>query len=168
MLSAACNIADLVSGNGETDSIPERPGGRMRHHRRRFSMSSVRNMHQGIERQLRDKRDKIITENNDLMEFMRQNRELEPDLADRASTASSQDWNMIRYNRNQRLLKDINAALKAIDNDAYGLCELCGEHIADRRLLAMPGARFCIECQEMVDANPGEFGRNGIGILAAV
>lgn len=77
---------------------------------------------------------------------------------------------MIRFNRNVKLLKDIAVALKAIDNDSYGVCELCGDDISDRRLLAIPSARYCIECQEMIDAHPGEFGRTGIGggVLAAV
>jgi len=126
-------------------------------------MSHFKNLHYGIERQLKDKYRKIETENDSLMEVMRQSRAQEPDLVDQATSASTQDWNMIRYNRNISLLKDIAVALKAIDNDSYGICELCGEHIADRRLLAIPSARFCIECQEMVDANPGEFGRTGIG-----
>ena len=77
---------------------------------------------------------------------------------------------MIRFNRIVKLLKDIAVALKAIDNDSYGVCELCGDDIPDRRLLAIPSARLCVECQEMMDAHPGEFGRTGIGggVQAAV
>ena len=133
-------------------------------------MSRVCHIHQGIELQLREKFRKIEEENESLREIMSQNRELEPDLADQACSASSRDWNVIRYNRNVKLLKDITVALKAIDNDSYGICEMCGEHIADRRLLAIPSALFCIECQEMIDRLPGEFGRTGLGdgVLAAV
>ncbi|ACU90783.1 TraR/DksA family transcriptional regulator [Desulfomicrobium baculatum] len=133
-------------------------------------MSSVCHVHQGIELQLREKFRKIEEENESLRDVMSQNRELEPDLADQACSASSRDWNVIRYNRNVKLLKDITVALKAIDNDSYGICEMCGEHIADRRLLAIPSALFCIECQEMIDRLPGEFGRTGLGdgVLAAV
>ena len=133
-------------------------------------MSRVCHIHRGIETQLLEKFRKIENENESLREVMSQNRELEPDLVDQASTASSRDWNMIRYNRNVKLLKDITVALKAIDNDSYGICEMCGEHIADRRLLAIPSALFCIECQEMIDRLPGEFGRTGLGggVLAAV
>ncbi|UTF49561.1 TraR/DksA family transcriptional regulator [Desulfomicrobium sp. ZS1] len=133
-------------------------------------MSRVCHIHQGIELQLREKFRKIEEENESLREIMSQNRELEPDLADQACSASSRDWNVIRYNRNVKLLKDITVALKAIDNDSYGICEMCGEHIADRRLLAIPSALFCIECQEMIDRLPEEFGRTGLGdgVLAAV
>jgi DnaK suppressor protein len=133
-------------------------------------MSQIRITYQGIELQLREKYRRIEEENDALRELMGQNRALEPDLVDQASSASSQDWNMIRYNRNVSLLKDIAVALKAIDNDSYGICELCGENIADRRLLAIPSALFCIECQEMIDRHPGEFGRTGLGdgVLVAV
>ena len=133
-------------------------------------MSHPRNMHQGIAHQLRDKYAKIEQEIEALREVMRQDRGLEPDVADQACTASAQDWNMLRYNRNVKLLKDIAVALKAIDNDSYGVCELCGDDIPDRRLLAIPSARLCVECQEMMDAHPGEFGRTGIGggVQAAV
>ena len=133
-------------------------------------MSHPRRMHLGIEFQEREKSRRIEEENTALRELMRQDRAQEPDVADQASTASSREWNMIRYNRNIKLLKDVTVALKAIDNDSYGICELCGDPISDRRLLAIPSALFCIECQEMIDANPGEFGRNGLGegVLAAV
>jgi len=126
-------------------------------------MPGVCHIHQGIEVKLREKSRRIEEENELLRELLSQNRPLEPDLADQACTASSRDWNVIRYNRNVKLLKDIAVALKAIDNDSYGICEMCGEHIADRRLLAIPSALYCIECQETVDRHPGEFGRNGLG-----
>ncbi len=126
-------------------------------------MPSVCHIHQGIEIQLRDKFRKIEKENEMLREHLSQNSPMEPDLADQACTASSRDWNVIRYNRNVKLLRDITVALKAIDNDSYGICEMCGEHIADRRLLAIPSALYCIECQETIDRHPGEFGRNGLG-----
>jgi DnaK suppressor protein len=133
-------------------------------------MPHIGSTHQGIERELREKYRRIEEENDALRELMGQNRALEPDLADQACSAASQDWNMIRYNRNIALLKDIAVALKAIDNDSYGICELCGDSIADRRLLAIPSALFCIECQEMIDRHPGEFGRTGLGggVLVAV
>jgi len=133
-------------------------------------MSNSKNVQQGIELRLREKFRNIEEENEALLECMREGRAMEPDLADQASTASSRDWNVIRYNRNIRLLKDITVALKAIDDDSYGICELCGEDISDRRLLAIPSALFCIECQEMIDMNPGEFGRTGLGdgMLAAI
>jgi RNA polymerase-binding protein DksA len=43
-------------------------------------------------------------------------------------------------------LNDIDAALAKFDAGTYGLCESCGEPIAEPRLEAMPAARLCISC----------------------
>jgi RNA polymerase-binding transcription factor DksA len=43
-------------------------------------------------------------------------------------------------------LTDIDAALAKFENGTYGLCEACGNPIADARLEAMPAARLCITC----------------------
>jgi YteA family regulatory protein len=42
-------------------------------------------------------------------------------------------------------LKDINHALKAIENGTYGTCEVCGRDIPYERLEALPTATFCKE-----------------------
>ena len=127
-------------------------------------------MHNGLELQLRQKIAHLSGENAHLRELMCLDKEVEPDLVDRAWSASSQDFVMIRFNRNAALIKDIELALKSLENDSYGLCEMCGDEIAERRLLAIPSARFCIECQELLDRNPDEFMRVGLGeeTLAAV
>lgn len=42
-------------------------------------------------------------------------------------------------------LDDVEAALTALDEGRYGLCEVCGEPIAEARLEAMPTTRRCIQ-----------------------
>ena len=42
-------------------------------------------------------------------------------------------------------LADIDAALAKVTAGTYGLCEVCGEPIPDRRLEARPTARTCVE-----------------------
>lgn len=44
-------------------------------------------------------------------------------------------------------LKQITAALRRLEDGSYGFCLDCGEPIADRRLLTLPAAAFCIDCQ---------------------
>ncbi|MGX7681388.1 TraR/DksA family transcriptional regulator [Jatrophihabitans sp. DSM 45814] len=46
----------------------------------------------------------------------------------------------------QAHLADIEAALVRLDAGRYGLCERCGENIAQERLALLPGARLCITC----------------------
>ena len=43
-------------------------------------------------------------------------------------------------------LTDIDTALGRIEAGTYGLCESCGEEIAEARLEAMPAARLCMAC----------------------
>jgi DnaK suppressor protein len=44
-------------------------------------------------------------------------------------------------------LVDVQAALQRLDAGTYGICEVCGEPIAEGRLEAMPAARYCVEDQ---------------------
>jgi RNA polymerase-binding transcription factor DksA len=43
-------------------------------------------------------------------------------------------------------LKDLDAALKRVDDGTDGTCATCGGRIADERLEAIPGTAHCIEC----------------------
>jgi RNA polymerase-binding transcription factor len=43
-------------------------------------------------------------------------------------------------------LREIEDALRKFDTGTYGLCESCGNQIAEARLEAMPAARLCIDC----------------------
>jgi DnaK suppressor protein len=48
--------------------------------------------------------------------------------------------------RDQKTIRDIDAALERMDTGEYGLCENCGNEIAIARLRALPMAQLCIEC----------------------
>jgi len=43
-------------------------------------------------------------------------------------------------------IAEIDDALRRIDVATYGICEGCGQPIADERLVARPFARYCIAC----------------------
>lgn len=43
-------------------------------------------------------------------------------------------------------LVDVEHALGKLDDGTYGVCESCGNTIAEPRLEAMPETRFCIDC----------------------
>ena len=47
----------------------------------------------------------------------------------------------------ERLLGEIDAALKRIEDGTYGSCTNCGGQIPEERLEALPWATLCIECQ---------------------
>ena len=48
-------------------------------------------------------------------------------------------------------LRDVEIALRHLDDGTYGSCEACGEAIGDERLEAVPAARFCIGHQQQAE-----------------
>lgn len=57
--------------------------------------------------------------------------------------------------RQSQMVADIDQALLRIDEGTYGECARCGKEIPEKRLEAMPTARHCAECQEIVEQSEG-------------
>jgi DnaK suppressor protein len=49
-----------------------------------------------------------------------------------------------------RQLRLVEEALDRLDTGDYGVCLGCDEPIAEKRLRALPWARYCVTCQESV------------------
>ncbi len=54
-----------------------------------------------------------------------------------------------------RMVADIDQALLRIDEGTYGQCQHCGKPIDERRLEAMPTARYDAACQTALEAQQG-------------
>lgn len=54
--------------------------------------------------------------------------------------------------RQSRLLKDVQAAIARTADGTFGMCLHCEEPIPEKRLKAIPWARYCVPCQEEIDA----------------
>jgi len=65
-------------------------------------------------------------------------------FADSGQVAAEQGENMALLNQLNEQLDDIDHALAKLDDGTYGLCEACGQPIAEARIEAMPATRFCI------------------------
>jgi DnaK suppressor protein len=48
--------------------------------------------------------------------------------------------------RREQMLRQIDLALKRIDDDEFGACQVCGEPINPKRLEFDPTVRLCIDC----------------------
>jgi DnaK suppressor protein len=46
-------------------------------------------------------------------------------------------------------LEEIDRALEKIEEGTYGICDRDGKEITEERLIAMPEATLCIECQSL-------------------
>jgi DnaK suppressor protein len=69
------------------------------------------------------------------------------DLGDQANMAYTREFLFELGNGDRRLLREVLIALRKLDEGGFGECERCGEPIGDRRLDALPFARYCIDCQ---------------------
>lgn len=47
-------------------------------------------------------------------------------------------------------IKDINLALKRIEEGTYGICKYCGEEIGKKRMIARPVASSCVACKTKI------------------
>jgi DnaK suppressor protein len=74
------------------------------------------------------------------------------------SQQSHEEW--IFLNRNTldlKLLREVQAALRRIQQTTYGVCAACEEPISAKRLAAVPWAKFCVQCQERIGAESAEY-----------
>ena len=72
-----------------------------------------------------------------------------PDPNDRATQESEFSLELRTRDRERRLIKKIDDALKDIESGDYGYCETCGSEIGIRRLEARPTATLCIDCKTL-------------------
>jgi DnaK suppressor protein len=58
--------------------------------------------------------------------------------------------------RSSRVVADIDQALLRMKEGTYGICTRCGKPISERRLEAVPTARYDAECQALIESANGE------------
>lgn len=83
--------------------------------------------------------------------------ERDSDEADQASFEEELSLALRQADRESRLLMNIDAALKRIENGDYGFCEETGEPIGIPRLLFRPTAKLCIEAKERQERKEHHF-----------
>lgn len=76
-----------------------------------------------------------------------------PDPIDRASMESDRSFDLRIRDRERKLIAKINEALERIDDGTFGICEVCGGEIGEKRLEARPVTTLCIECKQEQEEN---------------
>lgn len=71
-----------------------------------------------------------------------------PDPADRATIEEEHALELRTRDRERKLLKKVQAALKRIEDGEYGYCEETGDPIGVARLMARPTATLSLEAQQ--------------------
>ena len=105
---------------------------------------------------LKQIKDKLVAERSLLISKLKDN-----DLSiDDAETPDPVDLAVRNYSKNvalavseneSRQLLLIDEALLRIEDDEYGSCQNCENQINPKRLAAIPWARYCLNCQELLE-----------------
>ncbi len=74
-----------------------------------------------------------------------------PDPVDLAVRNYSKNVMLAVSENESRKLALIDEALLRVDDKEYGDCQNCGKPVHPKRLSAIPWARYCLDCQELVE-----------------
>ena len=78
------------------------------------------------------------------------------DVADMSVQDVNQEIEYRLSERASQTVADIDQALLRIEEGSYGVCARCGKDIPERRLDALPTARYDAECQTLIEQSEGE------------
>jgi DnaK suppressor protein len=109
-----------------------------------------------MKRALKEVKQRLLDERTSLIGKLKDN-----DLSvDDSETPDPVDLAVRNYSKNvmlavseneTRQLALIDEALLRVDDDEYGVCQNCENEISPKRLAAIPWARYCLNCQELVE-----------------
>lgn len=77
------------------------------------------------------------------------------DVAEQGSDAYDQSLSIGLAEVDRKLIREIDAAIKRIEDKVYGLCEMTGDPIPATRLNELPWARFTIEAARELERRGG-------------
>jgi DnaK suppressor protein len=81
-----------------------------------------------------------------------------PDPNDRATQESEFSLELRTRDRERKLIRKIEEAIKRIEDGSYGYCIETGEEIGIKRLEARPTATLCVEAQERRERREKQYG----------
>jgi len=88
-------------------------------------------------------------------------------MADSGTDNFDRDFALSLLSSDQDAVYEIEEALKRIEKDAYGVCELTGKPIPRARLDAIPWTRFTVEAQAQLERD-GALRQKRLGALGTV
>ena len=72
-------------------------------------------------------------------------------IADAASDTFERDFSLGLASNEMEIIRQIDLALRKIEDQSYGICESCQKLIPKRRLDALPYVRYCMKCQARLE-----------------
>ncbi len=102
---------------------------------------------QAFKKLLTQKINELLSEAGKTVSEMTNGKENYPDPNDRASLESDRNFELRIRDRERKLIMKMQEAIKRIDDGTFGICEVCGGPISEKRLLARPVTTLCIDCK---------------------
>ena len=93
-------------------------------------------------------KDDILREAKETLQNLQDENQNHPDIADRASSETDRAIELRARDRQRKLIAKIDSALRRIDAGEYGFCEVTGDPIGLKRLIARPVATMTVEAQD--------------------
>ncbi len=103
-------------------------------------------------RLLQEQLDELIDEALKTVNGMTNSKDTFPDPTDRAALETDRNFLLRIRDRERKLIEKIKEALDRIENGRFGVCEVCGKDIGNKRLMARPVTTLCIECKKEQEA----------------
>ena len=91
--------------------------------------------------------ERLLDEAGKTVSDMTNGKENFPDMNDRATLESERNFELRIRDRERRLIAKLQEAIKRIDEGTFGICEVCGGRISEKRLMARPVTTLCIDCK---------------------
>jgi DnaK suppressor protein len=97
---------------------------------------------------LETKRSELLSGTSDREEILIENA---AEDFDRLQQQMNREVAIRNLDRESKLLKEVQAALKRVEEGSYGTCLRCEEEIPEKRMKAVPWAAYCVPCQEAIE-----------------
>jgi DnaK suppressor protein len=96
---------------------------------------------------LQERLENLLSEAGQTMGNLTDDKESLADALDVATMESNRDFQLRIRDRERVYIRKIKQALHLIEEGEYGFCDVCGEEIAEQRLIARIVASTCIDCK---------------------
>lgn len=109
---------------------------------------AINNKKKEAKKILETKRRELLSGTSDREEILIENA---AEDFDRLQQQMNREVAIRNLDRESKLLKEVQAAMKRVDEGSYGTCLRCEEEIPEKRMKAVPWAAYCVACQETIE-----------------
>lgn len=96
-------------------------------------------------------RRELLQASEEIISDLKDNQYRNADPVDTGSLYAENERSLIARNNRTRLIKDIDKALRRIEDGTYGYCEMTGDEIGLKRLAVIPLATLSVEAQQRLE-----------------